>query len=253
MKTGLLKSFIKREIKSYIAGSILGPVLFFLQPFLQIVTYLFLFQWVFKVKIHLMGREEDFLRFFLAGYIPWSWHAEGVGRGGGSLVHQAHLITKIRFPTEVLPMASTCASYLMGLAALPLLLAIMAYREGVHGIFLFCPILVVPGFLITLASVLFVSAVSVYIRDLLQMIPLFLTLWFYATPVLYTREMLPPKLRFLCALNPYTPVVEAWQRLLILREFPWREILLSSAEGAVLLSASYLLFSRLKKGFPDVL
>lgn len=253
MFLALLKSFVRRDIKDRVAGSLLGPTLFFIQPVLQILTFVFIFKLIFKVRIKFLGGHEDFLRFFLAGYVPWSFHAEALARGGASVVQNAHLVTKVKFPVEVLPVSVVLSAYLVGLLGVPLLLAALAFTGGVSYKAIWLPLLIPPAFMVSLSVVLVISALAVYFRDFLQMIPVVLPLWFYATPILYSREMLPHPLEMICAANPFTPVVEAWQKLLLAGEIPVWETLLAYGEGVLLLIPAYLFFKKLRTGFTDVL
>ena len=253
MHFALIKAFVRRDFKDRLAGSVLGPVLLFVQPLLQILTFIFLFKLVFKVRVRFLGAEEDFLRFFLAGYLPWSFHAESLARGGASVVQHAHLVTKVKFPVEVLPVSKVLSAYLAGILGIPLLLAVLAFAGGVSSKAVCLPLLLPPAILISLSVVFVLSALAVYFRDFLQMIPVFLPLWFYATPILYSREMLPYPLEIICAANPLTPVVESWQKLLLSGEIPVREALLAYGEGILLLVPAYLFFKKLQKGFCDVL
>jgi len=254
MRLALLKAFIRREIKERLVGSVLGPFVLFLQPLLQILTFIFLFKLVFKIRIRFLGFQEDFLRFFLVGYLPWSLHAEALSRGGSSVVQYSYLVTRIKFPVEVLPTAAVLSVYLTGLLAfLPLLLLILALNGGLPAETLLLPLLLPPPLMISWATAFIFSALSAYFRDFLQVLPALLLIWFYATPVLYSREMLPHLLAVLCALNPLTPVVESWEKLILLGIFPVKSIFLSYIESIILLIPSYFFFKKLSVGFADVL
>jgi len=253
-RRSLLKAFVRRDLQERFAGSFLGPVGLFLQPLVQIVVFVFLFKYIFKVRIRVGGGfDEDFLRFFLAGFIPWSIHNEAFLRGANALLTQGYLLTRAAFPAEILPASSVLASYLLGLPALAFLGLILALSGGLSPWVVLAPGWLLVQLAFSLGVTFFFAALLVYLRDLQQFLGLISMAWFYATPILYSVEMLPESLRFLFLANPFTYFVRVWQALFL--GLPWRledlVLALLSAVGSLVLGG--LFFRRCRAGFADVL
>ncbi len=253
-RRALLKAFIRRDLQERFAGSILGPLGLFLQPLAQIVVFVFLFKYIFKVRIRVGGGfDEDFLRFFLAGFIPWSVHNEAFLRGANSLLAQGYLLTKAVFPAEVLPASSVAASYLLGVPALFILAAVLYLSGGLSPLAILAPALLGLQFFFTLGVTLFLAALLVYLRDLQQFLGLISMIWFYATPILYSVEMLPAGLRPLFWANPFTYFVRLWQALFLGLPASWVDLGLCLLATVLSLFFGSLFFKRCRSGFADVL
>jgi len=249
---GLFWAFVKRDLQERFAGSLLGPFTVLLQPLAQILVFVFLFKYVFRVKIKLAGNQEDFLRFFLSGFVPWSIHAEALTRGAMSVLSQGHLLTKAAFPAEVLPLSSVCSVYLLGVPALLILWGVLLVTGGLPWLALLGLQLLLVQAIFSLGVVLFLAALLVYLRDLQQFMGLFIMVWFYASPILYSFEMLPPHLRFILKLNPYTYFVELWHFLCLGTALSKEAMVIVLVSTAGSLFFGWAFFKRLKEGFADV-
>jgi len=254
-RRALLWAFIKRDLRERFVGSFLGPLTLLLQPLAQILVFVFLFKFVFQVRIHLAGnREEDFLRFFLVGFLPWSIHTEALIRGSHSLLAQGHLLTKAVFPAEILPASAVTASYLLGipiLAALALVLALIGEGPGPQVLFFLLWLGV--QYFFTLGIVFFLAALSVYWRDLQQFLGLLTMVWFYATPILYSMEMVPSSIRFFLLVNPFTYFVKGWQTVFLGLPISFKDFLIASLSSVFALLWGVWFFKKCRQGFPDVL
>lgn len=250
----LLWAFIRRDLQEKLAGSVLGPLTLFLQPLVQILVFVFLFKYVFKVRIRLGGGlQEDFMRFFLTGFIPWSIHAEAVMRGSSSLLAQGHLLTKAAFPAEILPVSATVSAYILGLPALAILAVVLFLTGPLDRLSLLAPLWLGVQFVFSLGVVFLFAAVLVYLRDLQQFMGSIMMIWFYATPILYSTEMLPEKIRPFLWFNPFTYFTLVWQGLFLEAPLNGRYLVLSLAGAFLSLTFGWWFFHRCREGFADVL
>ncbi len=253
-RRALLKAFVRRDLQERFAGSVLGPLGLFLQPLAQIVVFVFLFKYIFKVRIRVGGGfDEDFLRFFLAGFIPWSIHNEAFLRGANSLLAQGYLLTKAVFPAEILPASSVIASYILGIPALVFLAVILYFSGGLSHLSILAPGLLLLQFFFTLGVAFFFAALLVYLRDLQQFMGLISMVWFYATPILYSVEMLPEGLRPLFWANPFTYFVRLWQALFLGLPYTHTDLVVAGLASALSYALGHLFFERCRAGFADVL
>ena len=250
----LLKAFIKRDLEERLAGSILGPLLLFLQPLSQILIFVFLFEYIFKVKIHLSGgQQEDFMRFFLVGFVPWSIHQEALVRGATVLLVQGHLLKKVLFPAEILPLSVVSSTYLLGGPAFLALAGLLFFLGGLSAKVLLFPLFYLLQFSFSLGGAFFLAALLVYLRDLQAFLSIILSVWFYFTPILYSLQMLPSFLKPFVLANPFTYFVRLWQAIFL--GFPCykEDILLVFLSSGVTLLAGWWFFRRCREGFTDIL
>src|SRR5690606_2572500 len=113
-------------------------------------------------------------------------------------------------------------------------------------------LLYVPMFAYALGICLALSALPVFVRDLVQIIGQLLTLMMFAAPIFYDRTNLPDRFQVLLDLNPFTFYVEGMRNLLLgYGEFPWHGLMIAIPMAALTLAFGYWLFRRLDPHFED--
>ena len=191
----LLSAFVRRELKARVEGSILGRVWPVLQPAVLFAIYYMIFVKVLRVPLGdgLAPRGDDDVSrgwratfFLVTGILPWTALAESLSRGAGVVLENANLIKKIAFPSELLPVYQVVVYHVYFLVGFALLVGIEAVvNGGVPVALLWFPLVlaVQMAFIAGLAMVL--SAANVFVRDVMQAVPMLLTLWMFTTPVFY--------------------------------------------------------------------
>src|SRR5262249_32825315 len=132
------------------------------------------------------------------------------------LVAGGNLIKKVLFPAEVLPIVSVLAGFVHFCLGLPILAAFLIYYRVsiVPTDLLWFPFIVAIQLVLTLGLALLVSALTVHFRDVRDILANLLTLWFFATPIIYPITQAPPRVRRLLDLNPFTHLAVAYQEVL---------------------------------------
>ena len=93
----LLWSLTLRELKARYRGSVLGFLWTFLNPTLLMVTYALVFGVFMKSPI------KNYVFFLFVGLLPWTFFSNSVGMGASAISDRRDLLTKVRFPAQVLP------------------------------------------------------------------------------------------------------------------------------------------------------
>lgn len=184
----LLRNLLRREIRQRYQGSALGILWTFVAPLTVMVAYAVVFHYVYKVV-----NIDDYPLFLLSGMVTWFFFAGTAQGAASSLVANANLIKKVRFPRQLIPlsvMGGQSVTMLAMLAALvPLnLLIVPASRSPA--------ILLLPFWLLLLAAMTFgfallVASINVYFRDVEHILTALLLPWFFITPIFYTADSLP--------------------------------------------------------------
>src|SRR5688572_16758110 len=94
---GLLLSLTQRELKARYRNSVLGFLWTFLNPTLQMVVYTLVFSVFMRQNI------QSYTYFMFVGLLPWIWFSTSVGAGASAISDRRDLLTKVRFPAQVLP------------------------------------------------------------------------------------------------------------------------------------------------------
>jgi ABC-type polysaccharide/polyol phosphate export permease len=247
--------FYRREIESRYLGSLSGLAWALLHPALQLVLYATVFQQIFKARI--AGAEEHgFVAYVGVGFWAWTLFAEGTSRAVNVFIENAALIGKVAVPPHWLVGASVAATvslHLFGYAVALLILALVGTKLVPVGVLLAIPVFA-SLIVLTLGLALILASVQVFIRDLGQVWGQLVTFWFFLTPVLYSREMLPEFARGLMAWNPISYYPERLRSLILEGELaPTVADAQAWAVATAALTVGWLLFQRLRRHLEDFL
>ncbi len=186
---------VRRNIKNQYYGSFIGVVWTVLNPLLNMIVMAFVF-------IKIFGREGillDYPVYVLSGQITFNLMRAGTASSVGSLVGRADMLLKTKTQIEIFPTATVLSSLVTYGFSLIALLLVAGWRAlpifgGPYFTFTWNMLLIVaivPAILLfTLGISYFLSALYVFFRDTSHLYDVFLTLWFYLTPVFYTISAL---------------------------------------------------------------
>jgi lipopolysaccharide transport system permease protein len=251
---GLIQSLVARELKARYRGSVLGFFWSFINPLLLLLVYSFVFTYVLENKVEGI---QPYALFMFCGILPWTWLASSLTEASGSLISGGNLIKKVLFPAEVLPIVSVLANmvhFFLGLTILAVFLIYYKHPPDALDLAWF-PVVVFVQLIFTTALALILSALTVHFRDIRDLLANMLTLWFFATPIIYpwTQENVR-RFKWIFNLNPFTHLAISYQEILF---FPgpighWKWLLAVGAASIVLFLAAYWVFDRLRDSFAEV-
>src|SRR5215210_7377172 len=245
---GLIQSLVVRELKARYRGSVLGFFWSFVNPLLLLLIYTF----VFTVVLPGTHPEEiePYAVFMFCGILPWTWFSSSLIESSNVLIAGGNLIKKVLFPAEVLPIVTVLAGLVHFCLGLPILAAFLIYyRVPVTPTdLLWLPVIIAIQLMLTLALALLASALTVHFRDIRDLLANLLTLWFFATPIIYSLDEAPETIRRYLNLNPFTHLVVAYQEVLFLPGpyDKWPRLLILGAASLVVLAFGYFVFDRLR-------
>jgi lipopolysaccharide transport system permease protein len=226
----LLWSLTQRELKARYRASVLGFLWTFLNPTLQMLTYGLVFNVLLRQQI------RHFLYFQFVGLLPWIFFSVSVASGATAINDRRDLLTKVRFPPQVLPATVVATNLINYLLSLPLMVALgLIYREWPTWHVILFPVVLLIEVLFTLGLAYIVSAINVAFRDLQHIVANLITLWFFLTPVLYQQSSIPEPYRTLLMFNPMAPLITSYQAIFYYHQFPPLQPLAYVAVFSVLL------------------
>jgi len=250
---GLIQSLVARELKARYRGSVLVFFWSFINPLLLLLVYTFIFAFVMPAP----KGTDPYPLFMFCGLLPWTWFASSLMESSGVLISGGNLIKKVLFPAEVLPIVSVLTNmvhFFLGLTILIVLL--LAYRHYPRPEnLLWFPVAVAVQLLFTTALALIVSAMAVHFRDIKDILSNLLTLWFFATPIIY--PLFQPSVRqfhLFFDINPFTHLAVSYQEILFFNQGPvghWKWLLGWGVGSGLLFLAGYWLFDRLRDSFAE--
>jgi lipopolysaccharide transport system permease protein len=249
---GLIQSLVARDLKARYRGSVLGFVWSFVNPLLLLLIYSFVFT---RIMPNQTQGIQPYALFMFCGILPWTWFSSSLSEAAGSLIAGGNLIKKVLFPAEVLPIVSVLTNMVHFFLGLPILIAFLVVYKHPPDPWdlIWFPIAVLVQLLFTCALALVVAALAVHFRDIRDILANVLTLWFFATPIIYPWFQ-PNVQRFhtLFNVNPFTHLAVAYQEILFFGHIGhWRWLLALGAASIVLFLACYWVFDRLRDSFAE--
>lgn len=245
---GLIQSLVARELKARYRGSALGFFWSFVNPLLLLLIYSFVFTVVLP-GVH-PPELEPFALFMFCGILPWTWFSSSLLEASSVLIAGGNLIRKVLFPAEVLPLVTVFAGLVHFCLGLPILAAFLGYyRVTVYPPdLLWFPVIVIVQLVLTIGLALLVAALTVHFRDVRDLLANLLTLWFFATPIIYPLSQAPASVQRLLNLNPFTHLAVAYQEVLF-RPGPfsgWPRLFGVGAGSVAVFLVGYFVFDRLR-------
>lgn len=238
----------KRELDATHRMTVLGWAWPLVRQLAQLAVLVFIFSKVLDLGI------DNYPVFVFTGLIAWTWFAGGITSASSSLLAQRHLLFQARFPAVVLPVVALAVPLLDVLLALPLLLVLVAATEGLPWTVVLVPMLLAVQFVFMAGLAWIASAMSVFFRDVPNLVGLALMLLFYLTPIFYGLRNLPGRFRELLQINPLTTIVETYRALLLGDPLPGTGHLVAVCVLSVVVAVvGFAVFQRVQGRFVDQL
>ena len=247
----LIQILVWRDVAVRYKQTVLGVAWAMFQP----VATMLIFTVVFSVMGKIPSDGFPYPVFLYAGLLPWFYISQALSRGGTSLVGEAPLISKVYFPRLILPLSATIAPLVDLLLAFVAFLGLMAWFEVMPTWrILLLPLFAGLGATIALATGLWVSALYVRYRDVGHILPMFIQLGMFVSPILYPVSKVPESWRAIYALNPVVSVVEGFRWALIPGfQVDFSMVLPSLGIVVVVFIGGLIYFRSMERTFADVI
>ena len=239
-----------RDLKVRYKQTLLGILWVALQPVIATVIFAVIFTRFARFETDTI----PYALIALSGFTLWSFINTAVSQASISLVYHEQLVTKIYFPRMIVPSASVGAGLIDLILTFLILLGIMFF----YGVFPTLKILLVPfvlffAVLITLSFSLLLASLNVRFRDVKFIVPFFLQIWMFASPVFYPSTWIPERFRPIFALNPVTGLIDSFRYVLYGTELNLTNFGISAAMALVLFFVSLFVFRAMEDDFADLL
>ncbi len=259
----LISTLVSRELKARYRGTVFGFLWSFLNPLLLLAVYSVVFGIILPGS---SGRVEDvdlkginYAIFLFTGLLPWLWFNASILESANVLFIHGNLIKKIQFPIEVLPIMVVLTNLINFVLGVPILIFMVIFFANGFTLswwVLFFPVAVLVQFVFTMGLSFLVSALTVHFRDLKDILSNLLTLWFFATPIIYAfgnaQIQKNKALVWALSLNPMTHIIEAYHYTFVYGSLPhWKKLPVTFLVGLLCFYAGYMLFDKLRDTFVE--
>ena len=249
--------FVKRNITTQYKQTILGPLWYIVQPLLTTFTYMIIFGNIAHIPTD--GLPQPL--FYLAGICLWQYFSDCITKTSNTFVDNANLYGKVYFPRMITPISNVISNLLRLSIQLALFLVVYLIYQcfiipgqiHTNWYVLLSPILILMVAGLALGFGLLFSALTTKYRDLQMLLSFFVTLWMYATPIVYPLSLIGDNtMRAVMELNPITGIIEAFKYgVLGEGEFDWGLLGYDFGFMIVLLAIGIVIFNKVQKSFMD--
>ena len=250
----LILLFVKRDFSTRYKQTLLGPLWHIIQPLLTTLMQTFVFGSIAKLPT---DGVPQFL-FYMAGNVPWLYFSACLTVTSNTFVGNSAVFGKVYFPRLTTPIAAVISAFINFFIQFVMFLGFFLYfffmGADVHITWAaaLTPALIIQMAMLGMGFGIIISSLTTKYRDLQVLVSFGVTLWMYATPIVYPASSLSPKLFSLVMLNPMSPIVElmryGWLGSGTTPFFYWG---LSWIVTLVVLFIGIVIFNKVEKTFMD--
>jgi ABC-type polysaccharide/polyol phosphate export permease len=247
----LVRALAERRIRALYKQAFLGMGWALVTP----VTLMLVFTLVFTRVANVDTHGAPYPLFSYIALVPWQFFSSSVSSGGLAIISQMSLVNKIRCPREVFPLSEIVTSAVSAIIASGVVIVLFViYRYPPKLTSFWVPVILVVQITATVAVVLAVSGITVYLRDLRHALPILMQIALFATPIAYSIDFVPSQLQVpYVIVNPMAAVIESYRATVLYGTHPRLDLLLPAfLSSVVALYAASRLFRRLELRFADV-
>lgn len=251
----LIFNLAKNDFKTKYAGSYLGIIWAFVNPVITIVVYWFVFEYGLRAGSPIKG--VPYVLWLMSGLIPWFFYSDGLNGATNSMYEYSYLVKKVLFKISILPIVkiiSTLFIQLVFIAFLFVVAFIYKVYPTVYMLQLFYYLFCI--FFIILATSYMTSSIILFFKDLGQLINIFLQIGIWATPIMWSYNIVPERYQWIVKLNPMVYVIEGYRDSIINHIWFWEKQIQTIYFWFISLGLfliGILIFKKLKPHFADVL
>jgi len=243
LNISLLLNFTKQDLIDRYSGSILGGAWSFILPLVNILIFVLVFSKIMGAKLAVFGAEftpYGYSIYLVAGILAWTAFSNSVVRTTNIFKEKASLIAKVNISLSLLPLyilLTETVIFVISMSFFGLFLLLIDFPLSWH--WLFIPVLYALQQLLAYSLGFVFATLSVFIRDIRELVNVMIQLWFWCTPIVYVIHILPEFAQQLFHFNPMYIIISAYREVIIFHRLPELgslAILLSLSIGLLLVA-----------------
>lgn len=245
----LVYFFVWRDLKVRYKQTVVGVAWAVFQPFMTMVVFSVFFGQLAKMP----SEGVPYPIFVYAGLLFWNFFVASLTDVSNSLISNQSIVTKVYFPRLILPIANVFTNFVDFLVASGVLVILMIYYGFVpHFIgLLMLPLLLFITFASAVGLGLFLASINIKYRDIRYILPFFIQLLIFVSPVIYPAGILG-KYTILFGINPIAGVISTARTVLFgITQISWLSLGFSFTTSLILLGIGLFAFRKTEAYFAD--
>ena len=258
MNLSLIINFTRQDLIDRYSGSLLGGAWSFIMPLVTIIIYVVIFSKIMGAKLENFGAEftqYGYSIYLVSGILAWNAFASILARTTSVFKDKAAIVSKVKISLLVLPvyiMISETIIYIISMIFFGAFLILIDFP--ISRLWLLIPLLYLLQLLLAYSLGLILAILSVFIRDIKELLNVVLQLWFWFTPIIYIITILPDNLQKFFQFNPMLHLMNAYRDIIIYHQLPaYHALSVLLLVSVLLLFLSQYLFIKLEKDIRDIL
>lgn len=248
----LLKQLISRDFKVKYKRSVLGILWSILYPLLQMAVMALVFSQMFRFSME----GTNYIVYLMTGIVIFQFFSDATNQAMSSIVSNFCLIRKIYIPKYLFPLSKTLfasVNFLLTLIPLFLIIILSIFGENpcyVNWYYLLIPYILLMLLLFATGIGFIISTISVFLRDMLYIYGIVLTIWQYFTPIFWNMGMLPESYQILFKFNPLYQFLNGIREIILYSNFPgWLNLGLCGLFGIITFVIGCIVFRKSQDKF----
>ena len=246
----LLRYMIWKQIRVRYAQSSLGIGWAVIQPLFSMVIFTLIFGNLAKLD----SDGTPYALFSLAALLPWTYFSNAITEGVASLVSEADLMKKVYFPRLILPLTSVGSKLVdFAIASVMMVIVMVWFQQPPSAEIIWLPIAILIMVTTALGVSVWLTALAVQYRDVRYAMNFMVQILMYASPVVYSLQIIPESYRTIYALNPMVAVIESFRvSILGTSSMPWDIVATGFISSIIVLFTGLIFFNSKESIFTDV-
>lgn len=250
----LIMKLTARDFKMRYLGSYLGLLWAFIQPIFTVLIFWFVFQVGFKA---VPVDNFPFILWLICGMVPWFFIAEILPTGTNSVVENSFLVKKVVFRVSMLPIVKLLSALMIHTFFVSTIFLVFAAYEYYPTLYSLQVIYYSVSLAVLMLGIIWLSsALMVFLKDIGQLVNMFLQFGFWLTPIFWPLSYVPEKYQIFLKLNPFYYIIQGYRDTFITQVWFWHHPLYSlyywGITGVIVVTGA-LVFTRLRPHFADVM
>ena len=209
------------DIRRQYAGSLLDVVWAVAKPLLELLTYTFVFSVLLRINFHPSYSTAVSALFLFCGWMVYVTVSEALSRNLNVIRDNVHLIRKVHVPAAILPAYITCSELLIQVMRMTILIsASLIVGWGISPWALLLPLVMLFQFMFIYGLALILATMSVFFRDIRQLLQPLLLLWMFISPVFYPASVFPQPFKPILVMNPLAHLIGIYRQILLNHQAP---------------------------------
>jgi ABC-type polysaccharide/polyol phosphate export permease len=235
----LLGQLIVNNIKTRYRRSVLGVLWTLLNPLMTMTVMTVAFSSLFNSAV------PNYPVYIMAGLLFWTFLSQSISAAMSSMVWGSNLLKRIYVPRTIFATAAIGNTLVnLGLGLVPLVIIMLVLGHPFSPAILFLPVAVALTAMFVLGMSFLLSTLAVFFTDIVDIFQVFLTAWFYLTPIIYPPQILPEGYRAYLFLNPAYNLLSLFREPIYLGQLPsWQTMLAATLSSVITLLVGWWFFT----------